>query len=151
MRRTSLTPFAGVEGQTESLALGNGECVNIACRGRLVYGAGLGLRVAKEQMIRDVFVVVAALLRQEVIPAQQFEQGANQLHLGRGFVDGVKVDGLVEQGERVGAEGAEDCGLGEGFLPSGGVQDAFFEKVAGEKLARHCKGLVSVSRARHRV
>ena len=88
-------------------------------------------------MIGDVLVVVAALLGQVVDPTEQFEEGADELLLGGGLVDGVKVGGLLEEGVRLGAEGVEVCGLGQGFLPSGGVEDAVFEKVVGEQLARH--------------
>ena len=35
-----------------------------------VDGPALGLNVAEEQMIRDVFVVVTALLGQEVVPTE---------------------------------------------------------------------------------
>ena len=48
----------------------------------------------------------------------------------------------MEKGECLGAEGVEVCGLGQGFLPGVGVEDAFFEEVVGEKLTGHCKGLV---------
>ena len=83
-------------------------------------------------MVGDVLVLVAALLGQVVVPAEQFEEGADQFHLGGGFVDGVEVGGFFEKGEGLGAEGVEVCGLGEGFLPGGGVEDAFFEEVVGE-------------------
>ena len=58
-------------------------------------------------MIGDVFVVVAALLGQIVDPTEQFEQRTDQLLLGGGLVDGVKVGGLFEKGECLGAEGIE--------------------------------------------
>ena len=50
----------------------------------------------------------------------------------------MEVGGFLEKGEGLGAESIEFCGLGERFLPGGGVEDAFFEKVAGEQLAGHC-------------
>ena len=75
-------------------------------------------------MVGDV--LVAALLGQVVVPAEQFEEGADELHLGGGFVDGVEAGGFLEKGEGLGAEGVEVCWLGEGFLPGGGVEDAFF-------------------------
>ena len=96
-------------------------------------------------MIGDVFVVVAALLGQIVDPTEQFEQRTDQLLLGGGLVDGVKVGGILEKGERLGAEGVEVWGLGQGFLPGVGVEDAFFKEVVGEKLTGHCKGLVGAS------
>ena len=105
-------------------------------------GAVFGFGVAEEQMIGDVFVVVAALLGQIVDPTEQLEQRTDQLLLGGGLVDGVKVGGIFEEGERLGAEGVEVWGLGQGFLPGVGVEDAFFEEVVGEKLTGHCKGLV---------
>ena len=57
--------------------------------------------------------------------------------LGGGLVDGVEGGGVLDEGVRLGAEGFEVGGLGEGFLPGAGAEDAFFEKVVGEKLAGH--------------
>ncbi len=57
--------------------------------------------------------------------------------LDDGFVDGVKVGGIFERSELLDAEGIEVCGLGQGLLPSDGVEDAFFMQVAGEELAGH--------------
>ena len=100
-------------------------------------GAGFGLCVGEEQVIGDVFVAVAALLGQVVGPAEQIEEGADELLLGGGLVYGVEGGGVLDKGVRLGAEGVEVCGLGEGFLPGGGVEDAFFEKVVGEQLTGH--------------
>ncbi len=105
--RAGLFSFAGVEGQAEALALGDGEGVGITLRGRLGRGAALGLGVTEEQMIGDVFVAVAALLRQVVAPAEQLEERADDLLLGGGLVYGVKAGGLFEKGEGLGAEGIE--------------------------------------------
>ena len=132
-----------VEGAAEALALGDGEGVHIASRGWLVDGAGLGGGVAEEQMVGDVLVAVAALLRQVLGPAEQLEQRADQLVLGGGLVDGVEAGGVVEQGERVGAEGFELRGIGQGFLPGLGAEDAFFEEVGGEELAGHWSRLAA--------
>ena len=68
---------------------------------------------------------------------RRIEEGADELLLGGGLVYGVEGCGVLEEGLGVGAEGFEVGGLGEGFLPGGGAEDAFFEKVAGEKLAGH--------------
>ena len=57
----------------------------------------------------------------------------------------MKVGGFFEEDAGLGAEDVEAGGLGEGFLPGGGVEDAFFEKVAGEKLTGHCPWIVGVS------
>ena len=51
--------------------------------------------------------MVAALLGQIVDPTEQFEQRTDQLLLGGGLVDGVKVGGIFEKGERLGTEGIE--------------------------------------------
>ena len=110
VRRTgpaAVVAVACVQGQAEALALGNREGVAVARRGRLVHRTGFGLCVAEEQMIGDVFVAVAALLGKVVVPTEQFEQRADQLLLGGGLVDGVKVGGICEKGERLGAEGIE--------------------------------------------
>ena len=88
-------------------------------------------------MVGDLFVAVAALLGQVVGPAEEFEEGADELLLGGGLVYGVEGCGVLEEGVGLGAEGFEVCGLGEGLLPGAGAQDAFFEKVVGEKLAGH--------------
>ena len=137
VRRAGLFSFAGVEGQVEALALGDGEGVGIALRRGFGRGAVLGRGIAEEQVVGDVFVVVAALLGQVVGPAEQLEEGADELLLGGGLVDGVEVGGLFEEGERLGAEGVEVGGLGQGVLPGAGVADAFFEKVAGEQVTGH--------------
>ena len=79
-------------------------------------------------MIGDVFVVVAALLGQVVDPAEEIEEGADEFLLGGGLVDGVEGGGVFEEGVGLGAEGVEVGGLGQGFLPGGGVEDAFFEE-----------------------
>ena len=50
---------------------------------------------------------------------------------------------------RLGAEGVEVGGLGEGFLPGGGVEDAFFKEVVGEKLTGHWIQLVEVASRAH--
>ena len=96
-------------------------------------------------MIGDVLVADAALLRKVVGPAEQFEQGADQLLLGRGLVDRAKAGRIVEQGERLRAEGFELRGLGQGFLQGVGVEYAFFEKVGDEKLTGHLKQLVELT------
>ena len=101
-------------------------------RGGFGGGAGLGGGAGEEQVVGDVLVVVAALLGQVVGPAEELEEGADELHLGGGLVQGVEGGGVLEEGAGLGAEGVEVCGLGEGFLPGGGVEDAFFEKVVGE-------------------
>lgn len=44
---------------------------------------------------------------------------------------------VFEKGVGLVAEGVEVGGLGQGLLPGLGVEDAFFEKVTGEKLAGH--------------
>ena len=100
-------------------------------------GAGLGGGAGEEQVIGDVLVLVAALLGQVVGPAEQIEEGADELLLGGGLVQGVEGCGVLEAGAGLGAEGVEVGGLGEGFLPGGGAADAFFEKVVGEELAGH--------------
>ena len=132
-----------VEGAAEALALGDGEGVHIASRSRLVDGAGLGVGVAEQQMVGDVLVAVAALLGQVLGPAEQLEQRPDQLVLGGGLVDGVEAGRIFEKGERLGAEGFELRGLGQGFLPGFGAADAFFEKVGGEELAGHCLRLAA--------
>ena len=99
--------------------------------------AGLGVCPGEEKVVGDVLVLVAALLGQVVGPAEELEEGADELHLGGGLVQGVEGGGVLEEGAGLGAEGIEVYGLGEGFLPGGGVEDAFFEKVVGEKLAGH--------------
>ena len=88
-------------------------------------------------MVGNLLVAVAALLRQVVAPGDQLEQRADQLLLGRGLVDRVKADRIVELGERLGAEGFELRGLRQGFPPGVGVEDAFLEKTGGEELAGH--------------
>ena len=92
--------------------------------------------------------MVAALLGQVVSPAEQIEEGPDQLLLGGGLVDGVEVGGILDKGVRFGAEGVEVCGLGQGFLPGVGVEDAIFEKVVGEQLTGHCEWLVGSGRRR---
>ena len=81
------------------------------------------------------FIACGQPLGQVLVPTEQLEEGADQLRLGGGFANGVEVGGLFEKRVCLGAEGVEAGGLGEGFLPGGGVEDAFFEKVAGEELA----------------
>ena len=140
MRRTgraAVVAVACVERQAEALALGDNQGVGVTFRSGFGGGAGFGLYVGEEQMVGDVFVAVAALLGQIVDPTEQLKQGTDQLLLGGGLVDGVKVGGIIEKGMRLSAEGDEFRGLGQGFLPGIGAEDAFFEKVAGEKLARH--------------
>ncbi len=128
---------ARIEGHPEPFALGDGKGIDVAVRTRLGRGVRFRPGVAEEQEVGDVFVAVAALLRQIVAPAEQVEQRADQLLLGRGLVDGVKAGRVVEQGERLGAKGVKLRGFGQGGLPGVGVEDAFFEEVAGEKLAGH--------------
>ena len=84
VRRTGLFSFACVEGQAQALALGYGEGVGVTLRAGFGGGAVFGVGVAEEQMVGDVFVVVAALLRQVVGPAEQGEEGADELLLGGG-------------------------------------------------------------------
>ena len=141
VRRTGLV--ACVERQIEAFALGDGQGVGVSFGGGFGGGKVFGFGIAEEQMIGDVFVVVAALLGQIVSPTEQFEEGPDQLLLGGGLVDGVEVGGILDKGLRLSAEGVEVCGLGQGFLPGVGVEDAFFEEVVGEKLTGHCKGLVA--------
>ena len=135
---------AVVAGQVEALALGDGEGVGISIGAGFGGGAGLGVGVGEEQVIGDVFVAVAALLGQVVGPAKELKEGADELLLGGGLVDGVEGGGVFEEGVGLGAEGVEVCGLGEGFLPGGGVEDAFFEKVVGEQMTGHWQLLVGV-------
>ena len=99
-----------VERQIEALALGDGQGVGVSFGGGFGGGKVFGFGIAEEQMIGDVFVVVAALLGQIVSPTEQFEEGADQLLLGGGLVDGVKVGGVLDKGVRLGAEGVEVCG-----------------------------------------
>ena len=128
---------ACVQRHAEPFALGDGKGIGVALRSRLGGRACFRLGVAEQQMVVVVLVAVAALLRQEVGPAEQLQQRADQLLLGRGLVYRVKAAGVVEQGERLGAEGVKLSGIGQGFPPGVGVVDAFFEKIAGEKLAGH--------------
>lgn len=51
---------------------------------------------------------------------------------------------VFEEGVGLVAEGVEVGGLGQGFLPGLGVEDAFCEKVTGEKLAGHGSWFVGV-------
>ena len=117
--------------------------VGVALRRRLGRGAALGRRIAEEQMIGDLLVAAAALPGQVVGPAEQLEHGPDQLLLGGGLVHRMKAVGLFEKGVGPGAEGVEVSGLGEGFLPGGGVEDALFEKVAGKELAGHSRWFVA--------
>ena len=107
-------------------------------RGGFGGGGVSGCGVAEEEVVGDVFVEVAALLGEVVGPAEQVEEGADELLLGGGFVDVVEGGGVVDEGLGVGAKVVEFCGLGEGFLPGVGEEDTFFEKVVGEELTRHC-------------
>ena len=128
---------ARVQRHAEPFALGDGKGIGVSLRSRLGRGACLRLGIAEQQMVGNVLVAVAALLRQEVAPAEQIQQGADQLLLGRGLVDRVKAGRIVEQTERLRAEGLDLRGLRQGFLPGVGVENAFFEKVGGEELAGH--------------
>ena len=71
--RAGLFAFAGVEGQAEALAFGDGEGVGVACGGGFGGGDVFGFGIAEEQMVGDVLVLVAALLGQVVVPAEQLE------------------------------------------------------------------------------
>ena len=64
--RTGLA--ACVERQIEAFALGDGQGVGVTIGGGFGGGAVFGFGIAEEQMIGDVFVVVAALLGQVVRP-----------------------------------------------------------------------------------
>lgn len=123
--KTLEVELEGVEGKAKALSLGDGEGVAVARLGDLLDSAAFGVGIAKQQVIGDVLVVVAALLGQVVGPTEETEEWTDQLHLCSGFVDGVKAGGLFEKGQCLGAEGVEVCGMGEGFLPSVGVVDAF--------------------------
>ena len=146
--RAAIVAVAVVEGEAEALAFGDGEGIGVAVGAGFGGGAGLGGGVGEEEVIGDVFVAVAALLGQVVGPAEEFEEGADELLFGGGLVDGVEGGGVLEEGLGVGAEGFEVGGLGEGFLPGAGAEDAFFEKVVGEELSGHwlrvCGGWVGI-------
>ena len=120
-----------------ALALGDDKGIRITFRDGFGGGAVFGLGIAEKQMIGDVFVVVTALLGQVVGPTEQFEERTDELLLGGSLVYGMKVGGILKKGESLGAEGVEVCGLGQGFLPSGGAEDSVFKKVVGEQLAWH--------------
>ena len=79
----ALVAVACVQGQAEAFALSDDQRVGVAILAGLGSGAGLGVGIAKEQMVGDVFVAFIALLGQVVGPAEQIEQGADQVLLGR--------------------------------------------------------------------
>ncbi len=72
-----------IEGQAEPLAFldhqGVEEAVlGLGLGGSLILGGGIG----EKQMVRDVFIAGGALLRQEVRPAKEFQDGPDQVLLG---------------------------------------------------------------------
>ena len=95
---------------------------------------GLGLGVGEEEQVGDVFAAAGGLLGEVVGPAKKFQQGANEVLLGLGFV-GVVVGGeVVEEAAGSVPELGEGGGLGAAL---GGGADAVGEEVLGEELAGH--------------
>ena len=142
----SVVAVAGIEGQTEALALLDDGGVTVAFAG--VGPAGrlrLGLSVGEQQMVGDVLVAVGALLRQVVGPAEELEDRPDEVLLGEGLV-GLPVPGevAVDAGEAL-----PEAGVGRSFgwahRPFAGGLDAVGEEVVGERVGRSC---VSLSGAR---
>ena len=129
---------AVVQGQAEALALLDDEGVPVAVGGRgSLDGAGLGVGVGEQQVVGDVLVAVGALLGEVVGPAEQLEDGADQVLLGGGLVGGRGGgEGVVARAEAV-AEGVERGGVVEGGAPFGGFAYALGEEVFGEEPALH--------------
>ena len=91
-------------------------------------------------MVGDVLVAIAALLGKVVVPAEEVEQGADQVLFGDGLV-GVPVGGdLVQEVGQGGAEGVKFLLPRDRFMPGGGVADAFGQEVLGKELAGHGRG-----------
>ena len=88
-------------------------------------------------MVWDVLVAVGALLGEVVGPAEQLEDGANQVLLGGGLVGGRGGrEGVVAGADAV-AEGVERGGGVERVAPFGGFAYALGEEVFGEEPALH--------------
>ncbi len=88
----------GIEGPAEALELGDGQGFEV--------GAGLG--VGEEAQVRDVFATAGGLLGEVVGPAEELEQGADEVLFGLGFVGVVVVGEVLEE-----AAGREEGMRGE--------------------------------------
>ena len=87
---------AGVERQSEPLALLDCQRVRIALIRVVCGGAILGVRAGEQQQVGDVLVAACALLRQVVGPSQHFQYRDDQLLLGCRFVGAaIRVEGVV--------------------------------------------------------
>ena len=130
---------AGAEVAGEALELGDGEGFEVGTG--LGFGAGFGLGVGEEEQVRNVFAAAGGLLGEVVGPVRKFQQGANEVLLGLGFVGVVEVGEVLEEA----AGGVPELGEGGGLgAAHGGGADAVGEEVLGEEVAGHGDGWFGV-------
>ena len=129
---------AGVEGESEPLALLDDERVAVAQVWVVRGGASLGVRVGEQQQVGDVLVAGRALLRQVVGPSKQFQRRADKLLLGDGLVGIlVSLESVVAPPDAF----AKRRHVGGGGVPPGRGLDALGQIVLREKLAGHVNAL----------
>ena len=140
MRRWFPCRAAGVEGRAEALELGDGEAFEVG-GGLGSAGAGLGLGVGEEEQVGPVFAAGGGWLGEVVGPAEELEQGADEVLFGVVFVGVVGGGEVVEEAVGGVTEVLEGGGLGAAF---GGLADAVGEEVLGEEVAGHGGGWIWV-------
>ena len=112
MRRPGSLAGAAVSSRTaEALELGDGEGFEEGA-GAGTGGAGLGLGVGEEEQVGDVFAAAGGLLGEVVGPAEELEQGADEVLLGLGFVGVVGGGEVLEEAAGFITEGDEGGALG---------------------------------------
>ena len=82
----------------------------------------------------DVLAAAGGLLGKVVGPAEELEQGADEVLFGLGFVGVLGGGEVLEEAAGFVTEGVEGGALG---LALGGVADAVGEEVLGEEVAGH--------------
>ena len=136
----SVVPVAGIEGETETLALLHHDGVTESfLRVGPPGGALLRCGIGEEEIVGYVLVAGCPLLGKVVGPSQEFQYRANQLLLGDGLV------GAFGAAQRVVAltNAIPKCGkcrrVRDGRAPLGGRLYAFGQEVVREQIAGHVR------------